>query len=51
MNDIINAKRAVTPRMAKELAAAPGTSAQVWLNIQDAYDLNTKDLRGAPRPC
>lgn len=48
VNDIINAKRAVTPRTAKELAEALGTSAQLWLNIQAAYDLHTTDLQEKP---
>lgn len=48
VNDIINAKRTITPRTAKELAEALGTSAQLWLNIQAAYDLHTTELQEDP---
>jgi HTH-type transcriptional regulator/antitoxin HigA len=37
--EIINAKRSVTPEMATGLAAAFGTTAQVWMNLQTSYDL------------
>lgn len=47
VNDIINAKRQVTPRTAKELAEALGTSAELWLNLQSAYDLWSTDLEEA----
>jgi HTH-type transcriptional regulator/antitoxin HigA len=39
VNGIINGKVAVTAQTAKEFAAAFGTSAQVWMNLQSSYDL------------
>lgn len=44
VSDIVNAKRSITPRTAKELAEALGTSAKLWLNLQAAYDLYTTEL-------
>lgn len=46
VNDIINAKRSITPRTAMELAEALGTSAELWLKLQAAYDLHTTQLEG-----
>jgi HTH-type transcriptional regulator/antitoxin HigA len=40
VNEIIAGKRAVTPETARELAAALGTSAQYWLNLESAYQLS-----------
>ncbi len=40
VNGIINGKTAVTAQTAKEIAAAFGTSAEVWLNLQSSYDLS-----------
>jgi HTH-type transcriptional regulator/antitoxin HigA len=40
VNGIINAKRAITPQTAVELAAAFGTSPDVWLNLESAYQLS-----------
>jgi HTH-type transcriptional regulator/antitoxin HigA len=39
VNEIIRAKRAITPDTARGLASAFGTSAQLWMNLQSAYDL------------
>jgi HTH-type transcriptional regulator/antitoxin HigA len=39
VNEIIKAKRAITPDTARGLAEAFGTSAQLWMNLQSAYDL------------
>ena len=39
VNGIINGKTAVTAQTAKEFAAAFGTSAQAWMNLQASYDL------------
>jgi HTH-type transcriptional regulator/antitoxin HigA len=39
VNGIINGKIAITAQTAKEFAAAFSTSAEVWLNLQCAYDL------------
>lgn len=39
LSDLINGKRTVTLTTAKELAAAFGTSAQVWLNLETTFQL------------
>ncbi len=39
VNEIINGKRAITPDTARSLSEAFGTSAQLWMNLQSAYDL------------
>jgi HTH-type transcriptional regulator/antitoxin HigA len=39
VNEIVKAKRAITPETARGLASAFGTSAQMWMNLQSAYDL------------
>ena len=39
VNDVIKGRRPVTPELAKALGDAFGTSAQVWLNTQSAYQL------------
>ena len=43
VNEVIKGKRAITPDTARGLAEAFGTSAQVWLNLQSAYDLARLD--------
>ena len=40
VNEIINSKRGISPETAKDLAAAFGTSPQLWLNLQAGYDLS-----------
>ena len=40
VNEIIRAKRRITPETAKDISAALGTPAQFWLNLQMAYDLS-----------
>jgi HTH-type transcriptional regulator/antitoxin HigA len=39
VNEIINGKKAITPQTAAELAAAFGTSAEYWLNLENAWQL------------
>lgn len=39
VNQIVLGKKAITPETARELAAALGTSAELWLNLQSAFDL------------
>jgi HTH-type transcriptional regulator/antitoxin HigA len=39
VNEIIKAKRAISPETARGLGEAFGTSAQMWMNLQSAYDL------------
>ena len=40
---IVNGKRAITVDTAMRLARYFGTSPQYWLNLQNAYDLETAD--------
>jgi HTH-type transcriptional regulator / antitoxin HigA len=40
VNDIILAKRGVTPETAADFAAALGTSAQFWMNLETAWQLS-----------
>lgn len=40
VSEIIAGKRAVTPETAKGLAAAFGTSAQLWLNLESSFQLS-----------
>ena len=40
VNQIIQGKRAITPRTAKELAAAFGTSAELWVNLETSWRLS-----------
>ena len=39
VNEIIAGKKSVTPKTAREFAAALGTSPQYWLNLESAYQL------------
>lgn len=39
VNEIINGKKSITARTAAELAAAFGTSAEYWLNLETAWQL------------
>lgn len=45
VNEIVTAKRSITPEMARDLSRAFGTSAQLWLNLESAYQLS-KTLQG-----
>jgi HTH-type transcriptional regulator/antitoxin HigA len=45
VNDIINAKRGITPDTAKGLGAAFGTSAQLWMNLESIYRLSLEKNR------
>ncbi len=40
VSDVIRAKRSITPQTALELAAAFGTSAQLWLNLEQSWQLS-----------
>jgi HTH-type transcriptional regulator / antitoxin HigA len=46
VNEIINKRRGITPETAQEIAAALGTSAKLWMNLDSAYNLwkSNKDL-------
>ena len=39
VNEVVNGKRGVTAHFALDLAEALGTSAKMWLNLQQNYDL------------
>ncbi len=39
VNEIINGKRGVTPDFALDLERVLGTSAEMWVTMQAAYDL------------
>jgi HTH-type transcriptional regulator / antitoxin HigA len=39
VSEIMTAKRAITPETAKGLAAAFGTSAELWMNLESRYQL------------
>ena len=39
INELVNTKRGITTEMALKLAKFFGTSPQLWLNLQNSYDL------------
>ena len=39
VSDVVNARRSVTPGLALRLAKYLGTSAELWLNLQERWDL------------
>ncbi len=39
LSEIVNQKVGISPEMALKLSKALGTSAELWLNLQQAYDL------------
>lgn len=41
VNLIVTGKKAITAQTALQIAAAMGTSPEIWLNLQTAYDLST----------
>ena len=43
INEIVNGKKRITAETAKELALAFGTSADLWMNLENAYRLATAD--------
>lgn len=46
INQIVNEKRNISPEMAIKLARYFGTSEELWLNLQNQYDLhNVKEKR------
>ena len=40
ISEIVNAKKQITPETARELAAAFGTSAALWVNLEASYQLH-----------
>ena len=49
LNELIKGKRGVTADAALDLAAALGTSARLWMNLQVTYDLAAAEKRRAAR--
>lgn len=51
VNEIVNKKKGITPDTAQELAAAFGTSAELWMNLDSAYNLwkSEKDVSSIKR--
>ena len=48
VNEILNEKRGISPEMAVRLARFFGTSEELWLNLQDQFDLyKVKDRKQA----
>jgi antitoxin HigA-1 len=45
LNELIRGKRGVTADAALDLAAALGTSARLWMNLQATYDLDRAQRR------
>ena len=39
INEIVNEKRNISPEMAIKLARYFGTSEEIWMNLQNQYDL------------
>jgi addiction module HigA family antidote len=46
--DILGERQPVTPRMALRIGKLTGTTAQSWLNIQQAYDLRLAESELSP---
>ena len=50
VNKILNGKKAIVPETAKRLAAAFGTSAQLWMNLETSFRLTavpeTSEVQG-----
>ncbi len=40
VNELIKGKRGITAAAALDLAAALGTTAKLWMNLQSSYDLD-----------
>jgi addiction module HigA family antidote len=50
INEIVNAKRGITPEMAWLFAGAFGTTPEFWTNLQSAYDLaRARPAKKVPR--
>lgn len=45
LNELIKGKRGITADSALDLAAALGTSAKLWMNLQATYDLDQASKR------
>jgi HTH-type transcriptional regulator / antitoxin HigA len=42
VNAIVNGKKTITPKMARQLEAALGPSAEFWMNLQISYQLHNE---------
>lgn len=51
VNEIITAKRCITPDIAEPLAAALGTKARLWLDLEEAYRHSVGNGHMAPGSC
>ena len=48
VTQILNERRSITPDTALRLSRYFGTSAEFWMNLQQAYDLKTtRELKGS----
>ncbi len=47
VNEIVNEKRNISPEMATKLSRFFGTSAELWLNLQNQYDLYRVSVKKA----
>ena len=45
LNEMIKGKRGISAESALDLAAALGTTPEVWMNLQTAYDLHMAEKR------
>src|SRR5438552_6409466 len=50
INEIVNGKRGITPETAWLFAAAFGTTAEFWTNLQSAHDLTKHRLLRHVKP-
>ncbi len=42
VSEILNAKKSITPETSLSISEALGTSAELWLNLQSAYQLHQR---------
>ncbi len=49
IQEIVAARRAITPETALRIGRALGTGAQLWLNMQQAFDLRQAERRHGER--
>ena len=45
VNEIVNEKRNISPEMAIKLSRYFGTSAELWLNLQNQFDIHRIEIR------
>jgi addiction module HigA family antidote len=49
IQEIVGTRRAITPETALRIGRALGTGAQLWLTMQQAYDLRQAELQHGER--